>query len=106
MDWGPGGSVAGTRPGLDLLGVHIPLNPDPYTDATGVDGERAGGAKLVFRQPTLHTSSVRLRVLPRDLLIRSGGVGGRVDQTRWHSGGRKAVPGMTAIRIVGPHHGR
>ena len=26
------GSVTGTRPGLNLLGVHIPLNPDPYTD--------------------------------------------------------------------------
>ncbi len=26
------GSVTGTRPGVNLLGVHIPLNPDPYTD--------------------------------------------------------------------------
>src|SRR5690606_28657527 len=26
------GSITGSRPGIDLLGVHIPLNPDPYTD--------------------------------------------------------------------------
>ncbi len=26
------GSVTGTSPGVNLLGVHIPLNPDPYTD--------------------------------------------------------------------------
>ena len=26
------GSVTGTTPGVNLLGVHIPLNPDPYTD--------------------------------------------------------------------------
>ena len=26
------GSVTGTSPGINLLGVHIPLNPDPYTD--------------------------------------------------------------------------
>ena len=25
------GSETGTRPGVDLLGVHIPLNPDLYT---------------------------------------------------------------------------
>ena len=28
------GSVTGTTPGLDLLGIHIPLNVDPYTDIT------------------------------------------------------------------------
>ena len=26
------GSVTGTTPGINLLGVHIPLNPDPYSD--------------------------------------------------------------------------
>ena len=26
------GSMTGTNPGVNLLGVHIPLNPDPYTD--------------------------------------------------------------------------
>jgi hypothetical protein len=26
------GSVTGTSPGVNLLGIHIPLNPDPYTD--------------------------------------------------------------------------
>ena len=28
------GSVTGTTPGITLLGVDIPLNPDPYTDFT------------------------------------------------------------------------
>jgi hypothetical protein len=26
------GSITGTAPGVTLSGVHIPLNPDPYTD--------------------------------------------------------------------------
>ncbi len=26
------GSITGTTPGVNLLGVHIPLNPDLYTD--------------------------------------------------------------------------
>ena len=26
------GSMTGTVPGVNLLGVNIPLNPDPYTD--------------------------------------------------------------------------
>ncbi len=28
------GSVTGTSPGVPLLGIHIPLNYDPYTDLT------------------------------------------------------------------------
>ena len=28
------GSITGTTPGVNLLGVHIPLNPDLYTDVT------------------------------------------------------------------------
>ncbi len=28
------GSVTGTSPGIDLLGLRVPLNPDPYTDYT------------------------------------------------------------------------
>jgi len=28
------GSVTGTSPGVNLLGVHVPLNPDLYTDVT------------------------------------------------------------------------
>ncbi|MHC4854145.1 MAG: hypothetical protein ACYTF5_19245, partial [Planctomycetota bacterium] len=28
------GSVTGTSPGINLSGVSIPLNPDPYTDFT------------------------------------------------------------------------
>ena len=26
------GSITGTKPGINLLGLHIPLNPDPYTN--------------------------------------------------------------------------
>ena len=31
------GSITGTKPGVNLLGVHIPLNPDLYTDVAMVN---------------------------------------------------------------------
>jgi len=58
------GSVSGWTPGVDLLGLHIPLNPDPYTDFTIATTNStvltlfrgtlnsSGGAKASFNLPT------------------------------------------------------
>jgi hypothetical protein len=58
------GSIKGWTPGVDLLGLHIPLNPDPYTDFTIATTnstvlslfrgtlDSSGGAKASFDLPT------------------------------------------------------
>ena len=72
-------SLSGTVPGVDLLGMHVPLNPDPFTTAIsfvngGLNAGGDGSATFPLGGATLHPALVGTMLSSAAVIVGPGGL--------------------------------